>query len=107
MTWGIVTLYLLIAIEVTSLWRRHLPVSWWRRLHMVSIAVFPLGTIHALTAGTDAGPLFRKVVIGVTALVVLLWALRLIAPRWSAGHSRAPFASSPLPNPTPTKAPLA
>ena len=53
MTWGIVALHLLIAIEVTSLWRRHLPASWWRRLHVVSIAVFPLGTIHALTTGTD------------------------------------------------------
>ena len=78
--WGIVALYLLIAVEVTSLLRRHLPASWWRRLHVAGIAVFPLGTIHALTAGTDAGPLFRKVVIGVTALVVFLWVLRLIAP---------------------------
>ena len=109
MTWGIVALYLLIAIEVTSLWRRHLPASWWRRLHVVSIAVFPLGTIHALTAGTDAGPLFRKVVLGVTALLVFLWGLRLIAPRWPGGRTQAqvPPTRSQLRSPAPTKAPLA
>ena len=105
--WGIVALYLLIAIEVTSLWRRHLPASWWRRLHVVSIAVFPLGTIHALTAGTDAGPLFREVVLGVTALVVFLWGLRLIAPRWPAGRAQVPPAPPQLRSPAPTKAPLA
>ena len=104
--WGIVALYLLIAIEVTSLWRRHLPASWWRRLHVVSIAVFPLGTIHALTAGTDAGPLFRKVVLGVTALVVFLWGVRLIAPRWPAGRARVPAPPSQLGGPDPVKAPL-
>ena len=105
--WGIVALYLLIAVEVTSLLRRHLPAPWWRRLHLASIAVFPLGTIHALTAGTDAGPLFRKVVIGVTALVALLWALRLTAPRWSARHGRIPRRSSQLRNPPSTNAPPA
>ena len=107
MAWGIVALYLLIAIEVTSLWRRHLPASWWRRLHVVSIAVFPLGTIHALTAGTDAGPLFRKAVLGVTALVVFLWGLRLIVPRWPAGRAQVPPPPSQFPNPVPTKAPVA
>src|SRR5207302_8719344 len=40
--WGIVALYLLIAVELTSLWRRLLPVTWRRRLPVVSIAVFPL-----------------------------------------------------------------
>jgi DMSO/TMAO reductase YedYZ heme-binding membrane subunit len=93
--WGIVAFYLLIAVEVTSLLRRHLRASWWRRLHVAAIAVFPLGTIHALTAGADAGPLFRKVVTGVTALMVFLWALRLVTP--------TPQLRSPLP----TKAPQA
>ena len=95
MAWGIVAFYLLIAVEVTSLLRRHLRASWWRRLHVAAIAVFPLGTIHALTAGADAGPLFRKVVTGVTALMVFLWALRLVTP--------TPQLRSPLP----TKAPQA
>jgi DMSO/TMAO reductase YedYZ heme-binding membrane subunit len=103
--WGIVALYLLIAVEVTSLLRRHMRASWWRRLHVASVAVFPLGTIHALTAGTDAGPLFGKVVVGVTALVVFLWALRLIAPRWSAGRAQAPPPPSQLRNAPPVKVP--
>ncbi len=76
---------------------------------MVSIAVFPLGTIHALTGGTDASPLFRKVVLGVTALLVFLWGLRLIAPRWPGGRTQAqvPPTRSQLRSPAPTKAPVA
>ena len=62
--WGIVALYLLIANEATSLWRRHLPASWWRRLHIVSIAVFPLGTIHALTTGPTPGPFSARLSLG-------------------------------------------
>jgi DMSO/TMAO reductase YedYZ heme-binding membrane subunit len=96
--WGIVAFYLLLAVEATSLMRRHLPMSWWRKLHRASVALFPLGTIHALTSGTDAGPLFRWVAIAVSAVVVFLWALRLIAHRQPEQPAEAP-ARPPAPDP--------
>ncbi|HUP75068.1 MAG TPA: ferric reductase-like transmembrane domain-containing protein [Acidimicrobiales bacterium] len=51
--YGIVAFYLLIAVELTSLLRRKLPSSLWRRLHYSGFVVFLLGSIHALKVGTD------------------------------------------------------
>lgn len=50
---GIVGLYLLGAVEVTSLLRSRIPQRLWRRIHYVSFPLFITTTIHALTAGTD------------------------------------------------------
>jgi predicted ferric reductase len=76
--WGIVAMYLLIAIELTSLLRTRIPTSLWRRVHLASFGVFALTTVHALTAGTDAtsGAWFR-VIVATTGLVGAMSALRL------------------------------
>lgn len=99
--WGIVAFYLLVAVEVTSLLRRHLPMTWWRRLHRASIAIFPLGTIHALKAGADSGPLFRAVALWVSAALVLLGLVRLL----TAKRARR-LASPPLQGREPGASPL-
>jgi DMSO/TMAO reductase YedYZ heme-binding membrane subunit len=62
--WGIVAMYLLVAVEVTSLLRRHLAPRVWRRLHLLSYALFALATVHLLGAGTDARELLP---VGVAA----------------------------------------
>ena len=54
---GVVALYLLAAIEITSLARRWLPPRLWRLVHSTSFALFLLSSGHALTAGTEAGSL--------------------------------------------------
>ncbi|MEO5841809.1 MAG: ferric reductase-like transmembrane domain-containing protein [Acidimicrobiales bacterium] len=51
--YGIVAFYLLIAVELTSLLRRKIPASIWRRVHYSGFFVFLLGSIHALKVGTD------------------------------------------------------
>lgn len=51
--WGIVGMYLLLAIELSSLARRYLPNQLWRRLHFLSFVLFILATVHFLMAGTD------------------------------------------------------
>jgi DMSO/TMAO reductase YedYZ heme-binding membrane subunit len=51
--YGIVAFYLLIAVELTSLLRRRIPASIWRRVHYSGFVVFLLGSIHALKVGTD------------------------------------------------------
>jgi methionine sulfoxide reductase heme-binding subunit len=77
--WGIVGLYLLLAVELTSLARRRLPRRAWRTLHALSFPTFALATIHALTAGTDRGNLVWQVAVwGTVAAVVLLTAVRLL-----------------------------
>jgi ferredoxin-NADP reductase/DMSO/TMAO reductase YedYZ heme-binding membrane subunit len=53
--WGVVAVYLLAAIELTSLVKRRIPEPLWRWVHRSAFAVFVLATVHTFTAGTDAG----------------------------------------------------
>jgi DMSO/TMAO reductase YedYZ heme-binding membrane subunit len=52
--WGIVGLYLLLAVELTSLARTRLPRKVWRATHAASFPLFGFATLHLVTAGTDA-----------------------------------------------------
>jgi predicted ferric reductase len=68
--WGILGLYLLLAVELTSLARTRLPRGLWRRAHYASFAVFAATTVHGLTAGTDArSPALLLAYLTVSALV--------------------------------------
>lgn len=53
--WGVVGFYLLVAIEVTSLFMRRIPRKWWRRVHLTSFGLFLFSSVHAFAAGTDGG----------------------------------------------------
>jgi predicted ferric reductase len=76
--WGVVGLYLLAAVEVTSLLRRHLPRQVWRATHFASFPLFLVATIHGLTAGTDTGTwLFEGVAAVAISAVAALTALRI------------------------------
>ena len=52
--YGIASLYLLVAIEVTSLLRRRINRRLWRAVHFLSFPLFVASTVHGLTAGTDS-----------------------------------------------------
>ena len=52
-SWGVVGLYLLAAVELTSLLRSRIPKRWWKGVHMSSYGLYVVATIHMLTAGTD------------------------------------------------------
>jgi DMSO/TMAO reductase YedYZ heme-binding membrane subunit len=76
--WGIIGLYLLAAIEVTSLARKHLSKKVWRATHYLSFPLFALTTIHALSAGTDRSTfILRWGVIAVVIIVSALTAIRI------------------------------
>ena len=97
--WGVLALYLLVAVEVSSLAMRRLPRKTWHVIHLASYACFLLVSVHALTAGTDvANPVARFVgVFGVVA-VTLLAALRTVTWRQVVARRAAatpPAASTP------------
>ena len=78
--WGIVSMYLLVAVEVTSLIRGRLSPKVWRGVHMLSYVVLAMSTIHLLSAGTDATdllPVTSAVLVGVAvvfgAAMLLTW----------------------------------
>ena len=103
---GIVGMYLLIAIEVTSLLGRRFPKKWWRRVHMLSFPLYIVASIHLFAAGTDAGnEVARWMVVTVSTLVVFLTGVRGLAaakPRETRANPRTASArAAALAQPTP------
>ena len=78
--WGIAGMYLLLAVELTSLARPRVPRRLWRRVHYAGFAVYVMTTVHGLTAGTDGrSPAFLVANAVVAALVAGLTASRVAA----------------------------
>jgi predicted ferric reductase len=76
--WGVVSLYLLLAVELTSLARARISKRAWRRVHTASFVLFGTATVHGLTAGTDMrSPLFRLVTLAAATLVAGFTAIRV------------------------------
>jgi DMSO/TMAO reductase YedYZ heme-binding membrane subunit len=119
--WGIVGMYLLIAIEISSLLRKHIPKRAWRAIHFASFPLYAIGTVHAFAAGTDTGSrIFTGVAVAASIATVVLTIRRInqsrrATPRPSVRPVRpavAPSASvvtrplRTLPPPPPGTAPV-
>lgn len=78
--WGVVALYLVAAIQATSLLKSRIPHRWWRHVHYSTFALFVLATVHALMAGTDEGAV-RWTALLLGAVVVFLTVYRLLVGR--------------------------
>ncbi len=77
---GVIAMYLLAAVEISSLAMKRLPRTWWRKIHMSSHALFWVATFHLLTAGTDAdSPVSQVVTALVISLVVFLTLVRVLS----------------------------
>ena len=81
MACGIVGLYLGLALAASVWLRPYLGYEWWRRLHVLTLAVFALVTVHGLTTGSDTQTPWAVLIYFVCGLAVaaLLW-IRLLAP---------------------------
>ena len=76
--WGVIGLYLLLAVELTSLARKRMSRRVWRMTHFLSFPLFLFTTVHALTAGTDRSTsLLRWSVIAVSAAITVLTFVRV------------------------------
>lgn len=81
--WGIVAMYLLIVVEVTSLLRKRLSEKVWHTIHLSSLVGYILSTAHFLQAGTDhrRAPALLAIVAMTAANLGLLCFRFLAAPR--------------------------
>lgn len=105
---GVVALYLLLAVELTSLLRRHIPKRIWRSVHLLSYGLFALGTVHLFMAGTDAAnPAVLAAVAAVTLVLVVASAAHLVARLGSrdAAGARPPNVSARPPSGGPIAVP--
>ncbi|MEZ5179939.1 MAG: ferric reductase-like transmembrane domain-containing protein [Acidimicrobiales bacterium] len=86
--WGIVSMYLLVAVEATSLLRRHLTKKQWRAVHLLSFPLFLSATAHGVSAGTELGTLGGTIAaLLVTATVAGLTTYRILDARERAAHA--------------------
>ncbi len=76
--WGVVAMYVLLAVELTSLARSRLSHTAWRAIHLSALPLWVLATVHYVSAGTDAGNRVSLLAIGVvTAAIGILFAARV------------------------------
>lgn len=84
MALGIVGFYLGLAIGLSTWMRPRIGYKWWRRLHMLTLGIFILATIHGLGTGSDTQTSWALgLYIVSSGLVVLLLCRRVFASRKS------------------------
>ena len=81
MAFGIVALYLGLALAASVWLRRFIGYEWWRRLHVLTLAVYLLVTVHGLTTGSDTRTVWAAAIYALSVLLIaaLLW-IRLLTP---------------------------
>lgn len=90
MAFGIVALYLGLALAASVWMRPSIGYEWWRRLHVLTLVVYLLVTVHGLTTGSDTRTAWGAGIYALSALGVaaLLW-IRLLVP--IGGQRRHPI----------------
>lgn len=86
---GVVSVYLVLAVIVTSLLRERIGHRIWRAVHWASYAAWPLAIEHTLTAGSDSYSVWLLVVQGASILAV---SAALIYRLTSGGTNRSRLA---------------
>lgn len=81
MALGIVALYLGLAIGLSTWLRSLIGYRWWRRLHVATLGVYALSTVHGLAMGSDTRAGWGALIyVGSVLLVGTPLALRLLVP---------------------------
>jgi sulfoxide reductase heme-binding subunit YedZ len=90
---GVVAMYGVVAVTVTSWLRRRVGSAWWRRAHLLAVPSFAVSLLHGLLAGTDSGQPWMLAVYGGSAtVVVFLLVVRALTAR--SAVARRPEARS-------------
>ena len=96
--WGIVGMYLLAAIEITSLLRHRMSKRAWHAVHLLSYLLFATTTIHMLTAGTDVKALITSSAAVLLGIAVMFGSTAVYVWRNDTSEGRAVARSTRLPS---------
>lgn len=97
LAFGVVAMWLLAAVQLSSLAIKRLPRGVWHGVHLVSYAVFWLTSIHAALAGTDRSRvLYRATAAGSITVVAAALVYRLLRP----APRRSPHTGRSIREPT-------
>ena len=90
MALGIVALYLGLAIGLSTWIRPRIGYKWWRRLHVLTLGLFALATIHGLGTGSDTQSTWALGIYIVSSVLVGLLLCRRIAEARKRKHAQVP-----------------
>jgi methionine sulfoxide reductase heme-binding subunit len=89
---GVVAMYTLVLIIVSSWARKHLTTRRWRAIHALSVPAFTLSLLHGVFAGSDTTRPWMAALYGVTGLTTLFLVL---VRGLTAGQARAARTARP------------
>jgi DMSO/TMAO reductase YedYZ heme-binding membrane subunit len=85
---GIVSMYVMIAVQVSSYMRKRLSARVWRGIHVLSYGTVWAAALHAGMAGTDTtNRIYQAVAILLTLLAVSATFVRILSPGKAAARS--------------------
>ncbi len=89
---GVVSMWAIAAVQVSSMLKRRLSRTVWRSLHLLSYVAFFGGTVHGILAGTDATqPLYQATTFLTVGAVCFTTVYRVLTRR---RRSRPPSQAS-------------
>jgi DMSO/TMAO reductase YedYZ heme-binding membrane subunit len=91
---GIVALYLLLAVWVSSRLRTRIGHTAWRRIHVLAYGVYGAATIHGLGTGSDTRSLWAPMVYASSVIVVGALAGRRLLVPVARGQRRRPVLAA-------------
>lgn len=93
MAFGIVALYLGLAIGLSTWLRPLIGYAWWRRLHVLTLVTYALVTVHGIATGSDTRTWWGVLIYAASALLVgWLLLLRLLQPTTARGRAHPVWA---------------
>jgi hypothetical protein len=102
--WGVVALYLLVAVELTSLAMKRLPRRLWKAVHFASFALFVTASVHGAFAGTDArNHLYAYASVAVVLVTFFLTIVRVLLGGRAARRTRVRVAKAETDESPPTQ----
>jgi methionine sulfoxide reductase heme-binding subunit len=92
---GIIAGYLAALLGLSFYARRRIGARLWRKAHRLTVVVWLLAAVHAITAGTDASTPWMRAILVVSAVPILgLFAARVLGGRRSRRPVLAAEAAS-------------
>lgn len=93
---GVIAMYAIVIVVVSSWLRKPLGTTWWRRLHVLAVPAFTLALLHGVFAGTDTERPWMFAIYAITGLlVVFLTTVRALTWGYRPPRPTPPVRSRP------------